>query len=286
MAKPQATVRRYLLGMELKRLRSLAKVTQSQAGQVIDADDSKMSRIESGTSSISRPELAELLRLYGVSADEEIFDFLITLNRESRKHGWWYQHRGAIPPSVLQLIELEATATAMYQFSPAVVPGLLQTEDYARALIGGLSDLPPEDIDAAVSVRMSRQRILDDANGPELTCVLDEAAVRRQIGSSKVQREQLMSLLERAASPTLTVRVVPHSQGVHAAIDGGFKLFTYPTPTMMEFAFIEYLGGHLFLEGDTDVQRFKTTVRCLDEQALSSEDSLKLISRIARDVDS
>ncbi|ARQ69160.1 helix-turn-helix domain-containing protein [Streptomyces marincola] len=286
MARRPVTVRRYLLGMELRRLRMTAGVKQETAALHVDMDDSKLSRVENGTSPISKPELVELLKLYGVREGEhELFDFLVALYREARKRGWWYQQRGVIPPSVQQLIELESSATSMFQFSLTVVPGLLQTENYARALISAFPVPAPGSVEKAVEVRMTRQRILAEDAAPQLVCVLDEAALRRQVGGPRVQAEQLRKLVTISDPPRLTVQVVPYSQGVHAGMDGGFKLFSYPDPFNLEFAFVEYLDGRIFVEGDGQVDAFTRTADLLRTQALSSDDSLDLIARIAEDLE-
>ncbi|GAA2361135.1 helix-turn-helix transcriptional regulator [Streptomyces carpaticus] len=284
MAKPGATVRRYVLGLELKRLRHAVNVTQNEAAECIDTDDSRISRIESGSSPISRPELSELLRRYGLVEGDDLHGFLLNLHRDSRKRGWWHQQRGIIPPSVQQLIELESSATRMVQFSPTVIPGLLQTESYARALIAAFP-LPHGSADEAVNVRMTRQKVLAEATAPQFVCLLDEATLHRQVGGPRTQATQLRHLVEVSNPPTLTVRVLPYTSGVHAGVDGGFKLFSYPSPTSMEFAFVEYLNGHIFVEGDGAVTAFRRTAEELQSQALSSDDSMKLITRIARDLD-
>ncbi|MFF2377205.1 helix-turn-helix domain-containing protein [Streptomyces xiamenensis] len=285
MAKPGATVRRYVLGLELKRLRNAVDVTQGEAAACIDTDDSRISRIESGASPISRPELSELLRRYGLESGDDLYDFLIVLHRDSRKRGWWHQQRGAIPTSVQQLIELESSASRMVQFSTTVIPGLLQTESYARALISTFPIPSSGSMEKAVEVRMTRQKVLTDEAAPQFICLLDEATLHRQVGGPETQAAQLRHLLTVSNPPALTIRVLPYHGGVHAGVDGGFKLFSYPSPTSMEFAFVEYLGGHIFVEGDTAVSAFRHTAERLQDQALSSDDSMKLITRIARDPD-
>ncbi|WP_062217246.1 helix-turn-helix transcriptional regulator [Streptomyces sp. NBRC 109706] len=286
MAKRPLTLRRYLVGLELRRLRAAAGVKQEAAAEHVDMDDSRLSRIENGVSPISRPELFELLRLYGVEDGEgSLFETLDQLNRQSRKRGWWQQERGTIPPSVQQVIELESAASSMMQFSPTLVPGILQTEAYARALISSFPVPTIGGVEKAVEVRLTRQRLLDEPNAPQLIIVLDEAALRRQVGGPKVQAEQLRKLIEISNPPTLTVQVLPYACGVHASVEGGFKLFSYPTPISMEFAFVEYLGGRIFIEEEEEVRAFRRTSDHLRAQALSSDESKELISRVARDLE-
>ncbi len=285
MAKPGATVRRYVLGLELKRLRNAVNVTQGEAAECIDTDDSRISRIESGSSPISRPELSELLRRYGLHSGGELYEFLIALHRDSRKRGWWHQQRGAIPLSLQQLIELESSATRMVQFSPTVLPGLLQTEDYAAALISSFPVPAQGSVEEAVQVRMTRQKVLTEAAAPQFICLLDEATLHRQVGGPQTQAAQLRRLVAVSNQPALTIRVLPYASGVHSGVHGGFKLFSYPSPTSMEFAFVEYLGGHIFVEGDGAVDAFRRTAGSLQDEALSSDDSMELITRIARDLD-
>ncbi|UED85701.1 helix-turn-helix domain-containing protein [Streptomyces profundus] len=286
MARRPVTVRRYLLGMELRRLRTAAGVKQEAAAVHIDMDDSKMSRIENGSSPISRPELFELLRLYGVEEGEgSHFEVLDQLNREARKRGWWHHERGGIPPTVHQLIDLESSAASMVQFSPLLVPGLLQTEAYARALISSFPVHMAGGVDTGVGIRMKRQEVLAAPNPPHFICLLDEAALHRQIGGPKVHAEQLYKLVDVANPPTLTIQIVPYERGVHAGLDGGFTLFSYPNPISMEFAFIEYADGRVFIEEEEQVRAFRRTTDHLRAQALSSDESMRLISSIAGDLE-
>ncbi|MEU8570471.1 helix-turn-helix transcriptional regulator [Streptomyces pathocidini] len=283
MGRPVTTVRRYRLGTELRRLREQAKVTQEVAGEVIDADDSKVSRVEQGKSPISRPQLVELLKLYGLKERDRRYTALINLNKESRKKGWWQQQGDLVPPTLQELIDLESSASRIFCFESSLVPGLLQTKEYATAMIGGFPLAPGvSTVEQAVGVRMKRQDILVGEEAPQLICVLDESALRRCVDSPSIMGAQLRKLADVNNPPHLTIQVVPYANGVHAGMDGPFQLYSYPEPSDMDIAFVDYKGGRVFVEESSEVAPFRLASDHLRAQALSSDASVELISAIAR----
>ncbi|SFD40369.1 helix-turn-helix domain-containing protein [Streptomyces aidingensis] len=283
MTRPVATVRRYRLGVELRRLREHAGVTQETAGECIDADDSKISRVESGRSPLSRPELVELLRLYGVTEEHEAFAGLIELNRESRRRGWW-QQPGVIGRAPAQLIDLETSASTVFEFSPLLVPELLQTERYAGAALAAAEGAAETETERAVRIRLQRQELLDRPDGPELDFVLDEAVLHRPVGGPRVQAEQLRRLAALAGRERLTVRVVPFTGGAHAGTagsGGGFRLFGYSGPPRAEYGCAEQRDGRVLIEDGEAAGPYREAAGRLHGQALGAEESVKLIGAVA-----
>ncbi|WP_165984340.1 helix-turn-helix transcriptional regulator [Streptomyces sp. YIM 98790] len=299
MARPVATVRRYRLGMELRRLRERAGVTQDTAGACIDADDSKISRVESGRSPLSRPELVELLRLYGVTEDHAEFTGLLELNRESRRRGWW-QQPGVAGGPLAQLIDLETSAATVFEFSPLLVPDLLQTERYARAVLSGVpgprtgtetdadADADTDaDLERAVRIRMRRQEQLVRPGGPALVCVLDEAVLHRPVGGPAVHAQQLRRLARLAARPRPAVRVVPYARGAHAGTagaGGGFRLFGYPGPPRAEYGCAEQRDGRMLIQDGDAARPYREAAEQLRRHALGPAESAGLIGAVAEEM--
>ncbi|MET2714715.1 helix-turn-helix domain-containing protein [Streptomyces carpaticus] len=284
MGQPVMTVRRMRLGMELRRLREHAGKSQLEAAHIIDASDAKISRVESGKTGMSRLELTALLDLYEVN-DETLREALVELNRNSRKRGWWQQRKDVLPPKLMELIELESTAGQIFQYEANLIPGLFQTEAYARAIIGGFPTPHVPPLDEAVQVRLERQKILDSPDAPRIICVLDEAALHRQIGGPSVMAEQLRKLVAIANPPHLSIQVLPYSAGAHAGLDGPFLRFVYPAPAHMDLVLLEHKESRVFIEEEADLEAYRTAEEHLRTQALSSAETMKLISAIAADFD-
>ncbi|MCU4745746.1 MULTISPECIES: helix-turn-helix domain-containing protein [Streptomyces] len=284
MGQPVTTVRRMRLGMELRRLREQAGKSQLEAADVVDASDAKISRVESGKTGMSRLELVALLDLYEVK-DETLREALVDLNRNSRKRGWWQQRKDVLSPKLMELIELESTASQIFQFESGLIPGLFQTEAYARAVISASPEPHGPSVDQGVQIRLERQKILEGSQSPRIICVLDEAAIRRQVGGPSVMAEQLRKLVCIANPPHLSIQVIPYSAGAHASMEGPFLRFVYPAPAHMDIVFLEQKASRLFIEEAAGLEPYRITEEHLRTQALSSAESMKLISAIAAELD-
>ncbi|MFB7763957.1 helix-turn-helix domain-containing protein [Streptomyces xiamenensis] len=284
MGQPVTTVRRMRLGMELRRLREQAGKSQLEAADVVDASDAKISRVESGKTGMSRLELVALLDLYEVK-DETLREALVDLNRNSRKRGWWQQRKDVLTPLLMELIELESTAGHIFEYEANLIPGLFQTEAYARAIIGGFPAPHSVSLDEAVQIRLERQKILDSPDAPRIICVLDEAALHRQIGGPVVMAEQLRKIVTIANPPQLSIQVIPNAAGAHAGMDGPFLRFVYPAPAHMDIVLLEQKESRVFIEEEAGLEPYRIAEEHLRTQALSSADSMKLISAIAADFD-
>jgi transcriptional regulator with XRE-family HTH domain len=280
MGRPVSTVRRIRLGMELRRLRDKADVSQAVAAETIDGSETKISRVEAGKTGVNRLELVALLDLYGVR-EEKFRNDLIELSRNSRKRGWWQQRRDIPTPKLMELIELESTASRIFEYQANVVPGLLQTQDYARAVMNGFPSTTDEAVQPWVEIRMERQKLLERSDAPRIFWILDEAVLHRQIGSPKVMAAQLRKLVEINNPPQLSIQVLPFALGAHAGTDGSFQIFSYPAPVAMDIGFMEQKESRLFVEEEADLEPYRITAELLRTQALSSPDSMKLVSALA-----
>jgi transcriptional regulator with XRE-family HTH domain len=284
VAQPRPTVRRRRVGAALRRMRLAANVKMEEAAERIDGDKPKVSRIENGRMSVRRLEIEALLELYGVT-DPQTIAALVALSRESKKKGWWQQYGEELDPDFQERLDLEDDAVRIHTYQPLLVPGLLQTRDYAKALMGRVAkSAAPDELDKWVDMRMARQQIFDRPAPPQFLCILDEALLRREIGGAGVLAAQLDRLIEVNSPPELTVQVVPFEQGWHAGLDGGFTTYSYPDPLDLDVVSVDYLDGALYLEEDASVERYRRAFDQLRASALSSHQSMELISRLSRDL--
>jgi hypothetical protein len=254
-----------------------------QAAERIDGDKPKISRLESGQLIARRLEIEALLELYGVT-DPDVVSAMVTLARESRQKGWWHQFTQQLRPDFQERIDLENEAVRIQIYQPLLVPGLLQTPEYAETTIRAVDRLAPqEQIEAYIAARLARQEILRREKPPQFVCVLDEAVLHRRVGGAEVIAPQLSRLLEVNSPPELSIQVVPFGQGWHAGLDGPFTVYSYPDPLDLDVVTVEYLDGTLHLEEDQVVEKYRMAFDQLRSSALSSGQSMELISRLARD---
>ena len=275
------TLRARRLALELLRRREAAGLTREEAARQLEWSTSTIFRIETGRSRPQPGNVRVLLELYGVTGPER--DGLIRLSREARQPGWWHSFRDVLPNPYEVFIGLEAGAASIRNFEPIVVPGLLQTEEYARQMSrGGPRELDRDDIERRVQVRMERQRILPREDRPRLWAVIDEAVIRRIVGDLEVMREQLRHLIDSAEQGKTTLQVVPFSAGAHAGTTGPFIILDFPEPTDPAVVYVETLAGDLYLEERADVDRYTLAFDRLLAAALHPDDSVRLVQEAAR----
>jgi transcriptional regulator with XRE-family HTH domain len=272
------TVRRILVGAQLRRLREDRGITREDAGYVIRASGSKISRLELGRVSFKERDVADLLKHYGVDDATQV-EALLTLARDANKPGWWHDY-----DDVQTYVGLEESASLIRTFEVQFIPGLLQTEDYARQVtMSGRPDLRPDEVERRVGLRMKRQNILDRANPPKVWAVIDEAALRRPIGGSKVMRAQLRHLLTLMDRPHVTVQVMPFRFGGHAAEGGAFSILRFPEPDLPDVVYVEQLVSALYLDKREHIDRYAQAMdrMTVDSQPpdLSTETLRKLLER-------
>lgn len=283
------TVRRRRLGMELRRLRESKNMTAEQVAARLLVSQSKISRLENGRRSISPRDVRDLCGVYEIE-DERMVESLMQMAKESRQQGWWYAFKD-IPYSVY--IGLEDDASSLRVYSPQVVPGLLQTPEYAAAVIkGALPENTPEDIEKRVDVRMRRQGRLKEQTHPitgalkdavRLWVVIDEAVLRRTVGSRQVMREQLEHLLEVSQLPHVTVQVMPFDAGAHPGASGSFSILEFSELADTSVVYIEGVTSDLYLEKHHDLQTYTLMYEHLRAQALNVEHSARFIENVAKE---
>ncbi|GAA3720646.1 helix-turn-helix transcriptional regulator [Streptomyces tremellae] len=275
------TVRRRRLGQELRRLREQRGMTAEEVAERLLVSQSKISRLENGRRSISQRDVRDLCGVYEVD-DRRIVDSLMQMAKDSRQQGWWHAF-GDIPYSVY--IGLETDAASLRVYEPQVVPGLLQTRDYAEALVtGALPEYSKADVDKRVGVRMRRQDRIKDGESPlRLWAVVDEAALRRVVGGKQLMREQLEHLLDQSHLPHVTVQVLPFEMGAHPGISGHYAILEFPDASDSSVVYIEGVTSDLYLEKANDVQRYSVMYEHLRAQALNVEQTRDFISAIAKD---
>jgi transcriptional regulator with XRE-family HTH domain len=278
-----STVRRILLGSQLRRLREARGVSRQDAGYVIRASESKISRLELGRVSFKERDVADLLTLYGV-ADESEREALLRLAREANAPGWWHRYGDVLPGWFQTYVGLEEAASLIRTYELQFVPGLLQSEGYSRAVIKlGNADAPEREIDQRVELRMQRQQRLVGPNAPRLWAVLDEAALRRPIGGREVMRGQLEHLLTVGKMSNVTVQVMPFTFGGHAAEGGAFSILRFPEPDLPDVVYVETLTGALYLDKRDDVDVYMQAMERLSVDSITPEGTAEMLGEILRE---
>jgi len=278
------TVRRRRLGTELRRLRESSGYKLEEVSALLAVAPSTLSRIETGKAPTKSVYLNRLLEMYGV-ADASQRQILVDMAREGHRKGWWAAYDDVLPSGLDVYVGLEAEASALRGFEPSVVHGLLQTADYARAVLRAATPrLSAECVERLVDVRLERQRRLDDEPPLSLWLIFAEAVLWRIVGGPAVMRRQLVHLLAAGGQPEITLQVLPFAIGAHAALDGGFTIIEFPERSDSEVVYVESSVGALYLEKDRDVRIRAEVFDRLRASALSPGASLDLISRAAREL--
>jgi transcriptional regulator with XRE-family HTH domain len=271
------TRRRPRLGAELRRLREAAGLTIDQVAEALECSQSKVSRIETGQVSATPRDVRDMLGLYRV--DEAQREAMVQIAREARQRGWW-QRFVDVPDGVPAYVGLEAAATSIDVYMALIVPALLQTPAYARAIIGAVRpDLPAEEIGRRVELRMERQARLDHRDDPpRLRVLLDEPVLHRPVGGPEVMGGQLERLRQAADRPNVTLQVLPLGAGAHAGMDGPFTIFGFPAPAEPDIVALDSAADALYLESPEDLVRYRRVFEQLLPAALSPEASAALIA--------
>ena len=278
------TVLRILLGSQLRRLREAKGITREDAGYTIRASGSKISRMELGRVGFKERDVVDLLEMYGV-ADEAERDALVVLARQANTPGWWHKYSDVLPDWFQVYVGLEEAASLIRLYEVQFVPGLLQTADYARAVVAlGQTGAPDEEIERRVSLRMARQELLTKADPPRLWAVVDEAALRRPIGGREVMRSQLERLIEATKEPNITLQVMPFSSGGHAAEGGAFTIMRFPEVDLPDVVYLEQLTSALYLDKRDDVERYTEVMERLSVESESPDHTTEILSGMLEEV--
>ncbi|PWU44647.1 transcriptional regulator [Micromonospora globispora] len=278
------TVLRMLLGAQLRRLREGAGVTREGAGWEIRSSESKISRMELGRVGFKERDVADLLTLYGVTAADER-EALLKLARDANSPGWWHRYGDVLPSWFQSYLGLEAAAALIRTYEVQFVPGLLQTPEYARAVILlGHRSAAQDEVDRRVSLRMARQELLRRPHPPQLWAVVDEAALRRPIGGPEVMRGQLSALIEATKSPHIRLQVVPFEAGGHAAAGGAFTILRFGDQDLPDIVYIEQLTSAIYLDKREDLDYYAVAMERLCVEAEPPERTPEILGRILDEV--
>lgn len=280
-----ATVRRWQLTESLRELREQAGMTIGQAAEQLQLrpgkwSRSKLQRIETREQGFKPRDVEQLLDLY--DADPTVRASLLDLTASAHERGYWLAIRKDLPEDIHQLVDVEAALVAQRQFEAMVVPGLLQTPDFTRALIAGIHpELSGEIVERRVIARTTRQQVLTKPNPLRLHAIIEEAILERQVGTPAVMRRQLRRLLDETAAEHITIQVLPKSAGASPAMNGSFSILSLPDP-IPDFGYAEAPGRTVYIEDRDAVRDYTLRFGILTQRALSPERSAELIDEAAR----
>ena len=268
-------VRRRRLAQELRRLREAAHLTCEEVAAALDVSASKISRIETGRVLVSPRDVRDLLRIYGVPDDQR--DGLIQLARDARQKGWWHAYADGLRPQFATYLGLESAASELRVYRIGRMPGLLQTEDYAKAMLsaGRIGIQHPWAADDSTRLLMERQRQAA-ASPPRMWVVLDESTIRRSVGGREVMRMQLEHLIEQNSRPELFIQLMPYDGGIQA-MDASFTIMAFPDQADADVVCIGYPTGLLWIEDLAEVDQYNSLFRHMQAAALSPRDSAALM---------
>ena len=273
-------VLRIVLGGELRRLRELADLTPQQVARELGVSESKISRLERGRNAFKQDDVADLLFLYGVS-DETVREELLSLARRANQPGWWHGYQDVLPHWFQPYVGLEAAAQRIRTYEPHYIPGLLQSADYAAAVIA-LDGFREEELERRVTLRRDRQRRFRDG-ALRLWAIVDEAALRRPVGGTDVMRRQLEELISATKLPNLTLQVTPFAAGGHTALNG-FSILRFPDPQMTDVIYVEQLTNALYLDKREEVDAYLLAMERLSVMSASPAESVDIVNHIMDDL--
>jgi transcriptional regulator with XRE-family HTH domain len=280
------TVRLRRLANELRRLRTDAGLTREDVTEKTAINSATMYRIEAAKVRPQRRTLLTLLDTYGVTDADRRAD-LVAMSQQANELNWLHRYESELPEAHLTYISFEADARGTRNYESLFVPGLLQTEDYARAVIsGGLPFAGKDDVEPRVEARMRRKPFLTRNPPLQVWAILDEAVLHRSVGGLAVMSAQLAHLVEAAEAPHVTLQVLPFAVGAHSGMAGSFAIMDFPDPADPELVYIDSMAGDLFLEREADVRRYSRIFEHLRATALGPAESLRFISEIARSIES
>jgi DNA-binding XRE family transcriptional regulator len=272
------TVRRMLVGAQLRQLRIEHGISREQAGTAIRASEWKIHRLENGQVGFKERDLVDLLRLYGVTDPKEVAA-LVTMASEGNKPGWWHQYSDLLPQWFRAYVDLESAAALIRTYQGQLVPGLLQTEEYTRAVIDGAHmDESQEEAERRVALRKARQTLLTQADAPRLWAVVDEAALRRPVGGPKVMRGQLERLIEASKLPSVTLQVLPYNAGAHPAMVGAFSILRFAGRELPDIVYLEHLTNAVYLDKRDDVDQYLQAMDQICTRSQPSDRTVEFLS--------
>ncbi len=276
--RPAPTVGQVVLGKRLQELREAAGLKREEAAQVLRVAPATVRRMEMAEVALKIPYVQVLLETYGVPEDEA--NAFVTLAEEANQPGWWQRYHDVLPDWFSLYVSLEGAARIVRSYEPHFVPGLLQTEEYARAVLeaGTVGQTGPETIERHVSLRMERQRLLERPDPPHLWVIMDETVLRRPVSiRGEVMREQLDKLLEFAERDRITLQIAEFKDGPHPGTYAPFTLFRFGEPELPDMVFTEYLTGALYLDSRKEVAAHLEVLDHMSTGAASAERTKKIL---------
>jgi hypothetical protein len=277
------SVRRLILGSQLRRLRERAGISCAEAGYSIRGSASKISRMETGRISFKERDVEDLLTLYGL-IDEEERRQLLSLVAQSKQTGWWHRYNERMPKWFEDYVGLEEAAARIQSWELQFIPGLLQTEEYARAVIGhGQPQAKPESIESQIDLRMRRQKILTGTNPPRLWVVVDESVLHRTLGNAAMMKRQIERLLEATQHSHISLQVIPFTRSGYVA-EGAFTILRFAEAELPDIAYIEHLTGALYLERQDELETYGRAFDRLVVDAETPRGSRQLLEKLRLDL--
>jgi transcriptional regulator with XRE-family HTH domain len=278
------TTLRIMIGSNLRRLREAAGISREDAGEEIRGSASKISRVELGRVSFRLRDVRDLMIMYGVT-DDDMIERFVDMAREANQPSQWHRYSDFLPDWFSNYLDQEGAASRIRTYEVQVMPGLLQNEAYARAVMMlGYGHTPLTEIDKRIDVRMKRQEILDrEEKRPELWAVIDEAALHRPFGGSGVMRGQIQALIESCDRPNVRVQVVPFSSGAHSGAGAPFTWLRFAWEELSDIIYLEHLTGGLYLERDNEIDAYQAAMEHLCVEATQPDKTQDFLHRILRD---
>jgi transcriptional regulator with XRE-family HTH domain len=278
--KDSPTFRRRRVALELRRLREGAHLTLEQASEHLECSPTKLSRMETARTPLHPRDVRDLLDLYGVT-DEKVRETLTGLARDSRKKGWWQGYDDVLPAQFSIFLGLETAASSIEAYRSQLLYGLLQTPDYARALMSvDVLRLKPEEVDRRVELRMARQELLTKEDPLRVWAILDESVLHRIVGGRQVMRAQLQHLLRLSELPNVVIQILPYEAGPVLATPESFSYLRFPDPTDSPIVYMEYSTGGLYLEREEEIQEYRNTIDHLIANGVGVDKSLAMIAAV------
>jgi len=274
------TVRRMLVGAQLRRLRIDLRLSRAEAAEAIRASEWKIHRLENGQVRFKERDLVDLLTFYGVTEPDQVEE-LLALAADANSPGWWQRYGDVLPAWFRNYVDLEAAATLIRTYEGQFIPGLLQTDDYVRALVHGahLED-SNEEVGRRVRLRMARQTLLTREQPPRLWAVVDEAALRRPVGGPEVMRAQLERLLEASKLPNVTLQIIGFGAGAHPAMGSSFSILRFSDQELPDLVYLEHLTNAVYLDRRPEVERYLDVMELLCVQSEPPAKTEQFINRI------
>jgi transcriptional regulator with XRE-family HTH domain len=273
-----------LVGVQLRRLREACGISRAEAGMVIGASASKMGHLERGRSGFKQRDVAELLTLYGVR-DEADREALLGLVKQDSMPGWWADYSEVVPGRFEPFLGLELAASVIRCYEVEFIPGLLQTESYAEAVIRLVhGDDTEEQIERRVHLRMRRRRLLDRTDPPLLWAVVDESALRRPVGDRATRQAQLRHLIEAVELPHITVQVMPSGIAGDVAAGGSITILRFPEEQLPDVVYLEHFSRALYLDKPTDVEHYWDLMNRVAVQAKPAAATRAVLRRVHDDI--